>query len=182
MPVPDFSPGEVLTADAMDSIGLWLVKTDTITSGSSKEITGAFSTNYRDYLIVLDNVVLSAGAAVILQMGTTGGIVYYWGGATVNYATGAFVGENGNGTSSWSTGCVADTSGTSSASITVSRPFLTTRTTFNSQGVDSRVGGAGCRQYSGFLNNTTSYTSFTLGTGGATTFTSCNVAVYGYRD
>jgi hypothetical protein len=181
MPVPDFSPGEVLTAAAMDRIGLWLVKTDTITSGTSKEITGAFSSSFKDYLIVIDNLVFSAGVGLLLRMGTNA-LSYYWGGSVVQYATGVVSGEFGNNTSSFNTGAVADTSGVASTTINVFRPFETTRTGYSATGIDSRVGGGGNRTYSGFLNNTTSYTSFTLLTGGATTFTSCNVAVYGYRN
>jgi hypothetical protein len=53
MPVPDFSPGEVLTAAAMDSIGLWLVKTQTVgTAVSSVTVTNAFSANYDNYRVI----------------------------------------------------------------------------------------------------------------------------------
>ena len=177
---PVFSAGAVLTAAQMNAVGMWLIKTDTITSGSSKEITAVFSTDYNNYLIILDNIVTSGGVAITMQMGSTGGSAYYWAGVTTNYSTNVVAGENGNATSSFATGAVADTSGTASSVVNLQRPFLTTRTTYTAAGVDSRTGGAGARNYSGFLNNTTSYTSFTL-SAGAQTFTSCNVSVYGYR-
>ena len=179
MGYPLFTTGDVLNASDMNAVGLWLVKTDTITSGSSKEITSVFSSNYRDYLIVIDNFVASAGVGLSLRIGTNA-LNYYWGGITVNYATNAVVGENGNNTTSFNTGAVADTTGAAGTTVNVLRPFLTTRTNYNASGIDSRTGGAGCRNYSGFLNDTTSYTSFTLLIAGAT-FTSCNVAVYGYK-
>jgi hypothetical protein len=52
MPVPDFSPGEVLTAAAMDSIGLWKVADATFTAASSVDVANCYSTNYTNYLIV----------------------------------------------------------------------------------------------------------------------------------
>lgn len=53
MPVPDFSPGEVLTAAAMDSIGLWHINTTTFTNEASKVIDNVFSASYTNYKIVV---------------------------------------------------------------------------------------------------------------------------------
>ena len=50
MPVPDFSPGEVLTAAAMDSIGLWKVASGSF-SGTTN-IDGIFTSDYDNYRIV----------------------------------------------------------------------------------------------------------------------------------
>jgi len=75
MPVPDFSPGEVLTAAAMDSIGLWLVKTQTVgTAVSSVTVTDAFSTTYDNYRIIYTGGSSSANnnLAVTLGASTTG--------------------------------------------------------------------------------------------------------------
>ena len=52
MPVPDFSPGEVLTAAAMDSIGLWLIDAESFTSSSAVNVNNVFSSDYRNYRIV----------------------------------------------------------------------------------------------------------------------------------
>jgi hypothetical protein len=52
MPVPDFSPGEVLTAAAMDSIGLWLVKTGTVSAQTTLTIDNCFNADYENYRIV----------------------------------------------------------------------------------------------------------------------------------
>ena len=55
MPVPDFSPGEVLTAAAMDSIGLWKITSGSIASGDTNFV-GCFTSNYNVYEIYLNNV------------------------------------------------------------------------------------------------------------------------------
>jgi hypothetical protein len=67
MPVPDFSPGEILTAGAMDSIGQWRANPTSV-SGSGATlannkitlsactavvINGAFTANYENYLLVM---------------------------------------------------------------------------------------------------------------------------------
>jgi hypothetical protein len=78
MPVPDFSPGEVLTAAAMDSIGLWLVKTQTIgTTVASVTVTGAFSADYDNYRIVVSGVDASNDAEGLrLTLSGVTGLVY----------------------------------------------------------------------------------------------------------
>ena len=177
---PDFVSGAVLTAAQMNAVGLWLIKTDTITSGASKEITGLFSSDYRDYLILLDNVKLSAAGIVRMQMGTTGGTAYYYAGAQINYSSGTLTTETGNGVAHWFVSAVADTK-SASASITLFSPNEATETTYECRGTDARTGGGGLRAYSGFLNNTTAYTSVTFSNSGAGNFTSCNISVYGYR-
>jgi hypothetical protein len=64
MPVPDFSPGEVLTAAAMDSIGLWLVKSQTVGSAvASVVVPSVFSSTYDSYRVVISNVTMSSTAA-----------------------------------------------------------------------------------------------------------------------
>jgi hypothetical protein len=53
MPVPDFSPGEVLTAAAMDSIGLWKIAEVTYATSSGPQALGCFTSNYQNYKIVI---------------------------------------------------------------------------------------------------------------------------------
>jgi hypothetical protein len=55
MPVPDFSPGEVLTAAAMDSIGMWKIGGGTLT-GSAVNFEGVFTSNYNVYKMFFYNV------------------------------------------------------------------------------------------------------------------------------
>jgi hypothetical protein len=74
MPVPDFSPGEVLTAAAMDSIGSWLVASGSNSNTTSLVIDNCFSANYAHYRIVFT---ATGGAA-----GTTDAFVQFRVGAT----------------------------------------------------------------------------------------------------
>jgi hypothetical protein len=52
MPVPDFSPGEVLTAAAMDSIGLWKVASVDFSNTTTINVDNVFTSNYRNYKLV----------------------------------------------------------------------------------------------------------------------------------
>jgi hypothetical protein len=73
MPVPDFSPGEVLTAAAMDSIGMWELGTMTFSASQSQTIDGVFSSSYRRYLVLWDFVHTAASATnVFLQLRKSG--------------------------------------------------------------------------------------------------------------
>jgi hypothetical protein len=177
MPVPDFSPGEVLTAAAMDSIGLWLVKTQTIASGvSSVTVTGAFSADYDTYKIIIDNGLASSSNAVKLRMGTNAAN-YYWGLPYVAYTGGAVGAVAGSNVAEW------DFAGYAQNRIafdcTVYSPFLAENTHFSAPHAQG-VGGVSGHN-AGLLNDTTSYTSFTVLITGGPTFTTGTIRVYGYR-
>ena len=175
MPVPNFSPGEILTAGAMDSIGLWLVKSQTIGNGvASQQVTGAFSADYDDYLITVSGGTASANTVLAMYFGavTTG---YRW-----NYMYGSFnntgaVAGTLNNASILYVGTVA-TNGITAA-ITVNSPFLSKPTAVlgsgGSPGVFSGV-------VQGYEPNATSFTSFFLlpSTG---TLTGGTINVYGYK-
>jgi hypothetical protein len=177
MPVPDFSPGEVLTAAAMDSIGLWLVKSQTIGAGvSSIPVTGCFSASYDNYKIMISGGVASAANTEIgLQMGTN----------TANYFNSLiYFNWNSSGTAN-AFGAAFNTmkymgSGDTSnlyLNVDVQSPFLTKRTLASSlSGVDDARGGwSQC-----LLKDNNSYTGFTIvATGG--TLTGGTISVYGYK-
>jgi hypothetical protein len=74
MPVPDFSPGEVLTAAAMDSIGLWLVGSGSLSlTTSATNVTGVFSSTYKNYRVLLNITARSTTNRVDMKyiVGTT---------------------------------------------------------------------------------------------------------------
>jgi hypothetical protein len=81
MPVPDFSPGEVLTAAAMDSIGLWKVASGSLSTATT-DFVGCFTDNYRDYRIVISNVAFSGTGDLLFRMlsGSTPSTTsdYFW--------------------------------------------------------------------------------------------------------
>jgi hypothetical protein len=179
MPVPDFAVGEVLTSAAMDSIGLWLVKTQTISSSPavpSVTVTDAFSADYDNYKIILSGGVGSTTQTLLMTLGaTTSG--YYW---AIQGAT--FVGvaaPNGaENTSSWRAG--GGSTLTLSSSLEIYNPFNAERTVFNGAYQLNTTSGGVMLNTGGFLNNTTSYTAFTL-TPTSGTLSGGTIRVYGYR-
>jgi hypothetical protein len=180
MPVPDFSPGEVLTAAAMDSIGLWLVTTQTVGAGvSSVTVPNAFNANFDNYKIVITGVDSSLdGNGLKLKLDGIATAVYsssfvempYSGGAAqrngyVNDAGGVYVG-------------VTTTSDDIHSFIDLHAPFKTKRKTytFSSSSANTNTSGGG------YINSTTSCTAFTIDPDGAVTLTGGTIRVYGYRD
>jgi hypothetical protein len=176
MPVPDFSPGEVLTAAAMDSIGLWLVKTQTVgATVPSVTVTGAFSANYENYKIIYSGGVGSALHNMKLQLGSAntsyfGGGVYTTFGGVGPLAIGdnntANFGYVGGGDASGST-CIAE----------LRSPFASAAT-YISASIDT---GTSFGTYSGRYFPTTSFTAFTMFPDSGT-LTGGTIRVYGYRN
>jgi hypothetical protein len=177
MPVPDFSPGEVLTAAAMDSIGLWLVKTQTVgTNEASVTVTDAFSADYENYEIIYTGGVQSNTQSLNLRLGTSNGnyfnvLIYAaWSGGSPltvgnqNANDWTFMGY-GNSTNSW-------------LKVSLFQPFLTKNTFLSSPHAQfsPNVGGYNA----GLLNDTTSHTEFTI-TPAAGTLSGGTIRVYGYR-
>jgi hypothetical protein len=68
MPVPDFSPGEVLTASAMDQVGLWLVGSTTVTAQTTGVIDGCFSSDYRNYMMTVTVTNGTANNELVAQL------------------------------------------------------------------------------------------------------------------
>jgi hypothetical protein len=178
MPVPDFSPGEVLTAAAMDSIGLWLVKTQTVGTGvSSVTVTGAFSANYDRYRITIDNIAASTGGDLRFQLGSAN--TQYYGIYNYQVSTGTTQVFYQNNTANAYIGGLATSGSQGEQSITfdISQPNKATRTAWTGQAF-------GNNYYFNFgyqLADTTQYTAFTIFPGSGT-LTGGTIRVYGYRN
>jgi hypothetical protein len=176
MPVPDFSPGEVLTAAAMDSIGLWLVKTQTVGAGvSSVVVTGAFSATYDNYLVTYNGGTSSSSGIIGLRLGATAT------GYRCSYIFTSWnntVGASGSSTDTTFTrfGRHAGSSASTGYGMLLS-PFLSSPTRFIGSDISTTDGG----NFVGYMDNSTSYTEFTLlpNTG---TLTGGTIRVYGYRN
>jgi hypothetical protein len=181
--------GQVLTADSAEATGMkWaalpssgaltLVKSQTIGSAvSSVTVTDAFSATYDNYLITVSggSGSISSGAKLTLGSTTTG---YYLAGLYVNYITGTVTGlAQSNTTSFFST---YFNSNAQSAHLNIQSPNLAKATTFNTNAI-SATAGSNIAHYSGFLDNTTSYTAFTL-TADSGTMTGGTIRVYGYQN
>lgn len=156
--------------------GLELVKSQTIgTTVSSVTVTDAFSANYDVYRILVNGGVSSANVNLQVTLGATTTGYYYAGeGATFSGTTQTNGGAN---VGFW----IATEASTDSLDFgaDISNPFATKVTHWRSNYVYTQTGG---RQMTtmGYLNNTTSYTSFTL-TLSSGTLTGGTIRVYGYK-
>ena len=156
--------------------GLTLIKKQTIGTGvSTAVVTGAFSATYDNYLIKVSGGAHSAGGSALLtlQLGSTPSGVY----STLVYASfaaGSVAGVNVSNGSVFNYVGAAQTNGLH-ANITINDPFLNKSTLVEASFYDTANSG----RTTGYLNDTTSYTQFTIGcpTG---TLTGGTIYVYGY--
>jgi len=176
MPVPDFSPGEVLTASAMDSIGLWLVKSQAVGTGvSSVTVTDAFSADYDNYKIIYTGGVGSTTTSIFMRLGSTT-TQYYMMLTFVAWSLSTYTFLGTNNLSQWSNVGAMDTNQTA-VSLELLNPFLSKYTLFSGMYTREDVGGP----MFGVQKSTTSFTSFTL-TAETGTLTGGTIRVYGYRN
>lgn len=176
MPVPDFSPGEVLTAAAMDSIGLWLVKAQTIGTGvSSVQVTDAFSANYQNYRIILAGCDSSlSDQAIAFTLGASA--VSYYAAAPIWSYTGTVSNAHRNNQASAYVGVTGADNNTSLV-MDIQNPNATQFTTFQSLAFGFVWGTFAAGHHA----VATAYTSFTLAPASGT-FTGGTIRVYGYRN
>lgn len=168
------------SAAAGGSTGLTLVKSQAVGSGvSSVEVTSAFSSTYKNYMISLSGVVGSTRGELPMILGTTTS-GYYYGGTYVYYNSSTVTGANGNNAAAINNAGMINTT-SSNLMVDLQGPFLSAETTFfwRSVQLDSST-PLYAWQAQGFLNNSTSYTSFKL-TPSSGTITGGTIYVYGYN-
>ena len=179
-----FTAGQILTSDdmnetgsAVNGLGLFIVKTQTIgTAVSSVTVTGAFSADYDNYLITVSGGVSSSAATVLnLKLGATVTGYYYSLLYTIYNATPAATA--GVNVGAWDYAGTGQTTGLS-ADIRLTTPFLTKPTTYRAS-VENSTFFAGATN--GYLNNSTSYTSFIIAPATGT-MTGGTIRVYGLRN
>ena len=172
---PVFSAGAVLTAAQMNAVGLWEIKSQTIGTGVTEvEVTGAFSADYDSYLITINGGAASTEPNGRLKLGSTvAGYNGVW--SYVAYTGGATTNVTDNAAAIWNY-VWRPTTTSLQAAIWLHSPFLTEFTWYHSFMTATTVTGPS----SGFLNNTTSYTSFTISPS-AGTLTGGTIRVYGLR-
>jgi len=179
MTYPSFATGEVLTSAAMNAVGLWLVKTQTIGNGvSSVPITSAFSGDYNNYKIVISGTVVSGSTNSIYMTinGSTGstysanGIYMLPSSATVNGLN-----QNQQTTGFW----LGISGGTFSATFDIMNPFLAKATNVVGQSAASG-GSAYYNTFMGADSNAASSTGFTI-VQQTTNLTGGIISVYGYQ-
>lgn len=156
------------------SSGLNLITSQVIGSGvSSVTVSSAFSTTYDSYKIVIaGGAGSSANAGIRMTLGATA-TGYYYGIPLAIYNGGGAASLAGTNTTSWEVGSVNAAS--LNLNLELVDPFNTKITKVFASIAKDTSGGAG----GGFLDNTTSYTAFTL-TPSAGTFTGGTIYVYGY--
>lgn len=178
---PVFSVGQYNTAAYMNSIGLWLVKTQTIGTGvSSVTITGAFTADFDNYKVVISGGTQTSANTLLtaqLRTGSTTSTTGYYYSFIYSPFTGGLLTVNGNNTTGW--GFVAHSLGTSgwSASIDILRPYAAVPTSFFGGGARGDLAGMN----GGYHSAATSYDQLVL-TVGSGTMTGGTIRIYGYRD
>lgn len=183
MTYPSFNVGDVLTASDMNAVGLWLVRTQTISSGvTSVVVPNVFNANFNNYKIVVSGVTSNtAGHSIKMQLSNSTGVSYRIGGVYANFGSSTLLGYGPAATDSWSDVLPLDVT-ESSGTIELYSPFLTRRTLMSSSGVRSGVVGT-WYYFTGEDTSTASSTGFTFfPIAGGSTFTGGTIRVYGYRN
>lgn len=189
MPVPDFSPGEVLTAAAMDSIGLWKVTTATVTAQTTLTVDNCFTADYANYRIVISMLGVTDQNNLGLQLLDSSGTVIatnYVGSAYgLDYATPGTTFATLNSTSQFVLGFLANSAshGASSYNCDVSGPQISTqRTSINGLFTAVSSGSAFRGGFNfGLRSAAETARGFKLINGFGTNMTG-TVRVYGYRN
>jgi hypothetical protein len=184
MAIKTFTTGEVLTAADTNTYlansGLVFVKSQTIgTAVSSVTVTGAFSTDYDNYKIIISGGVGSVAQA--LRFNFDGNTADYYS-VLIFASTAAAFGTAsalGSGSQSfWDQMGYASTSAIA-VNMEVIAPFLTKTSTFSSFNVATAVlANSGTAQ--GFHNSATSFSGFRI-VPALGTLTGGTITVYGFR-
>jgi hypothetical protein len=177
MTFPSFVSGEVLRAEDMNAVGLWLVKSQAVGTGvSSVTVTGAFSADYDNYRIILSGGTASSNTDIGLTLGAS--VTGYFGSMQFQAATAGTVsaaGSNNGATFPWVGGATAGQA--VHASVELFSPFLAQNTKLRNATYQN---GDNYGIMNGEHRVATSYTSFNLliTTG---TVTGGTVYVYGFK-
>jgi hypothetical protein len=180
-----FSAGQILTSDdmnetaeAVNSLGLFIVKTQTIGSAvSSVTVTGAFSSDFDNYKIIISGGVGSTNQDLYLQLSGSSAN-YYQGQIILAYAGGAVTGAGLAAGSLWTVGF--GSSNVLNANVELLGPFLAKPTSFQcARPIQSTTGSSVF--ISGYHNVNTSYTGLVISTSTGT-MTGGTIRVYGYRN
>jgi hypothetical protein len=148
------------------------------TGNTSVTVANAFSATYDNYKIIVDGGVCSTNTSFNLQIGSSISAYHY---AVVynQYVAPTPLGIGVTAGTSFVESGRCSTSG-NNMNVEVFAPFLTRRTGWRPNSLDYDTSGYGISG-SGFLNDSTSHTSFTVKPS-AGTITGGIIRVYGYRN
>jgi len=165
------------TVAVSGSQGLTLVKSQVIgTTVATVNVTGAFNASYENYKLLISGGVSSTNASITLQLGSTV-TGYYAGLASTSYA-GTVTAASDSNAATFTVAGYASTGGIS-FNTDLQSVFLTKNTIANFNYAQTATGGSG-RVGSGYLNNATSYTDFTIAPSTGT-LTGGTIYVYGFN-
>ena len=158
--------------------GLQLIKTQTIgTAVSSVTVSDVFSSTYDNYHISVSGGVTSTATGMRMTLGST---------TTGYYSSGLYIAYNSTSVVGFSTSNggfygfrYAGTNVITGATY-LQNPFASEETVFHSVIAETNTVGLTVLR-NGFLNNTTSYTAFTIAPDSGT-FTGGTIRVYGYAN
>jgi hypothetical protein len=175
---PDFVPNTALTAAQLDKGGLWRITTFTVPAGqTSVSISNVFSADFDDYLVTYHGGTSSTKNDLGIRLGSTN-TGYYYASVYKDYGGGGVASVTVNNGAQWTyAGCQDNPN---ALDVRIYSPYKSEKSMINALYIgpasDRVVAAAG-----GFLENTTSYTGFTI-LAGAGTFGGGTVQVYGYNN
>jgi len=177
---PVFSSGAVLTAAQMNSVGMWLVKSQAVGAGASNVVvTNAFSADFDNYKITLTGGTGSSIANYSMVLGST--LTGYYSSRIKNQPnSGTPTGNGIDNTGNWGYFGQGNT-GWINVNCDLLNPFLSKMTVYNGSYIIENGSSSEIGTTQGFQTSTTSFTGFTL-TFGSTTVTGATLRVYGYRN
>jgi len=180
---PDFVNATALDASSLNSIGLWLVKSQTVGSSNVNyvELTNVFSSTYDSYLISWSNITSSASGVsmtVKLLVGTTPNASNWTGNSfyIVPGAAGALTNASLNNSAFAEIGNI-DSTYKNSGFFNLQQPNIASATYAQYSSADN----AYWRQGAFILKNSTQYDGIRLGPYSGT-ITGGTIRVYGYRN
>jgi hypothetical protein len=178
---PTFVTGQVLTAAQMNTIGMHLVKTQTIGTGvASVTVTDAFSADYDAYKIVVTGVKnTTSDISISLQLNNATTVGYYGAFTYVNYTTNtqSSASQVNQASFVW-VGSAATGNNVGGLICDILNPFATCFTRIVASPITyQNISGT----FTGIQDGNLSHTGFTIAAG-AGSLTGGTIRVYGYRN
>lgn len=174
---PLFIDGEILYASQLNTIGMYLVKSQTIGNAvSSVTVTGAFTTDFDDYMITVTGGTFNTNLVWGVFQFNAGHTTGYYGAAQFIDTAGAATAQ---GTSNLGRLLVTRSSttvaGVSSWVVNVSSPMRTVR-----KSIWGQCSGGNMVTHGGYYDSTSTFSQFVLSPS-AGTLTGGTIRVYGMR-
>ena len=166
------------TAFANAAGGLVFIKSQTVVSGeAATALTNVFSATYDNYRVIVTGLQTTASQGLALQMGTTA-TGYYGNMVYALYSATAWTFVPTSNLNFWYVGLTDGGAPSTSSTFDLINPFLSVRTQQNG----NYYGRGYTGNFSGSLENTTSYTGFRLFNDVSGTMSAGTIRVYGYRN